>query len=224
MDASQCTSAPHREPDLALSGTLGALPLDLDNLAAATGTKSNCQHMLSSKGTASLVHIDDKNCYSSKAYLITRVPTLPLHIMLYLPILTCAGVWTYRVQEAGKIRETLWGCSVVVGMHPDQAIEALVDFALCSALESNCAKMRGAKTMSRANDYMGTGGPHKKLFAAVPCCVYSVEFPLRRLPNGRQVTSYDELIQYLVSKDPNRIRTATLPFEGKNKVVYIPPQ
>ena len=33
MDISQCTSAPHREPDLALSGTHGALPLeDLDNL------------------------------------------------------------------------------------------------------------------------------------------------------------------------------------------------
>ena len=33
MDTSQCTSAPHREPDLALSGTHGALPLeDLDNL------------------------------------------------------------------------------------------------------------------------------------------------------------------------------------------------
>ena len=33
MDISQCTSAPHREPDLALSGTHGALPLEnLDNL------------------------------------------------------------------------------------------------------------------------------------------------------------------------------------------------
>ena len=33
VDTSQCTSAPHREPDLALCGTPGALPLeDLDNL------------------------------------------------------------------------------------------------------------------------------------------------------------------------------------------------
>ena len=33
MDTSQCTSAPHREPDLALSGTHRALLLeDLDNL------------------------------------------------------------------------------------------------------------------------------------------------------------------------------------------------
>ena len=33
MDISQCTSAPHREPDLALSGTHRALLLeDLDNL------------------------------------------------------------------------------------------------------------------------------------------------------------------------------------------------
>ena len=33
MDISQCTTALHREPDLALSGTHGALPLEnLDNL------------------------------------------------------------------------------------------------------------------------------------------------------------------------------------------------
>ena len=33
MDISQCTSAPHREPDLALRETHGALPLkNLDNL------------------------------------------------------------------------------------------------------------------------------------------------------------------------------------------------
>ena len=33
MDISQCTSAPHREPDLALCGTHGAVPMeDLDNL------------------------------------------------------------------------------------------------------------------------------------------------------------------------------------------------
>jgi hypothetical protein len=37
------------------------------------------------------------------------------------------------------------------------------------------------------------------------------------------VTSYDDLIRYLVAKDPARIKVAELPFEGKNKVVYIAP-
>ena len=33
------------------------------------------------------------------------------------------------------------------------------------------------------------------------------------------VRSYDEFLQYLMDKD-DRIQMATLPFEGKNKVIY----
>jgi hypothetical protein len=38
--------------------------------------------------------------------------------------------------------------------------------------------------------------------------------------DGRPVTTYQQLLQYLVAKDPARIRIATLPFQGRNKVLY----
>ena len=60
----------------------------------------------------------------------------------------------------------------------------------------------------------------RKPFAVVPCCVYSGEFPRRRLPDGRPVRTYEELIEYLVAKDPSAVQVTELPFEGRNKVVF----
>ena len=60
----------------------------------------------------------------------------------------------------------------------------------------------------------------RKPFAVVPCCVYSSEFPTRRLPCGELVRTYEQLLDYLVAKDAIHIKVATLAFEGKNKVVY----
>lgn len=42
----------------------------------------------------------------------------------------------------------------------------------------------------------------------------------RRTLCGRPVTSYDQFCEYLAAKDPGRIRVATLPFEGRNRVLY----
>jgi len=124
--------------------------------------------------------------------------------------------------------------NLIVGMHPDQAVDAIVDAAL-------------AKNVS---------------FFVVPCCVYSKEFPNRRvvvvepeaeadekvemepevessissssISNGENgallpptktktktklVTTYDDLIRYLMAKSPE-IRKHTLPFEGRNICLY----
>ena len=89
----------------------------------------------------------------------------------------------------------LRSCSAVVGMHPDAATEAIVDFALAT----------------------------NKPFAVVPCCVWSVDFPLRRDGRGRPVRTLDEFVAYLAAKAPGRIATHVLPFEGKNTVVYSVP-
>lgn len=86
----------------------------------------------------------------------------------------------------------LTGCSMVLGMHPDQAAGPIIDLAL--ALD--------------------------KPFALVPCCVFASQFPRRRLADGRPVRSYEELVRWLVEKDPATIRVAQLPFEGRNVVVY----
>lgn len=95
------------------------------------------------------------------------------------------------IEDAERAWQTLLGCSAVVAMHPDQATEFAVDLALALDVP----------------------------FAVVPCCVYASDFPRRRLPDGRRVTSYDDFLDYLAAKDP-AIQIATLPFEGKNKVVY----
>ena len=59
---------------------------------------------------------------------------------------------TNEVQQCTEMHELLLNCSVIVGMHPDQATEAIVDAAL------------------RAD----------RPFAVVPCCVYPTLFPRRR--------------------------------------------
>ena len=60
----------------------------------------------------------------------------------------------------------------------------------------------------------------RKPFAVVPCCVYSESFPRRRLPDGQPVKSYEDLLQYILCKD-SAVQMRELPFEGRNKVLWI---
>ena len=103
------------------------------------------------------------------------------------------GQFTFLKQELGDVDpSTLETCQMVIGMHPDQPTEALVDFALQSG----------------------------KPFAVVPCCVYPSLFSHRRRQNGEGVKVYSSFIKYLLEKDP-RIQEARLPFEGRNRVLYM---
>lgn len=56
-----------------------------------------------------------------------------------------------EIKDFDMAQTTVRDCSVLVGMHPDQAAEHLVDFALLN----------------------------KKPFVLVPCCVYHKQFPHR---------------------------------------------
>lgn len=91
-----------------------------------------------------------------------------------------------EVDESGMVKEVGGGhappsladvkqlcesCSVVVALHADQAAEATVAYAV----------------------------EQGKAFAVVPCCVYSEDFPDRRLPNGQAVRSLVDLIDYLTA-------------------------
>ncbi|KAF9998032.1 hypothetical protein BGZ79_008268 [Entomortierella chlamydospora] len=66
----------------------------------------------------------------------------------------------------------LEGASILIGMHPDQATEPIVEMAL----------------------------KHGKPFAVVPCCVFAHENPHRRLLNGGEVNTTVEFVQYLMEK------------------------
>jgi hypothetical protein len=94
----------------------------------------------------------------------------------------------------GRVKELLENCSCIIGMHPDQATEAIVDFAL--ALD--------------------------KPFALLPCCVFSELFPNRRAPDGSFVKNYSDFVDHLCSKSP-LIRVEQLSFEGKNTVIFYNP-
>lgn len=80
----------------------------------------------------------------------------------------------------------------LVGLHPDECTEDILDMAL----QSN------------------------KKVAIIPCCVFPSLFPLRTLRDGRAVQSYDDFLCYLLEKD-DRLQKATLPFDGKNVVIFL---
>lgn len=81
--------------------------------------------------------------------------------------------------------------SLVVGMHADEATEPIVDAAIAAGVP----------------------------FAVVPCCVFPKSNPDRRGPDGRPVTTTKEFVAYLRAK-AGGIRTAFLPFEGRNVIVF----
>jgi hypothetical protein len=83
--------------------------------------------------------------------------------------------------------------SCLVGLHPDECTEAILDKALL----------------------------YGKPVAIVPCCVFPHMFPDRYLADRPDVpvTTYEDFLHYLLEKD-DRLQRATLPFEGRNQVIY----
>lgn len=88
--------------------------------------------------------------------------------------------------------DTVAASSILVGLHPDECTEGILDVAL----------------------------RYNKNAAIVPCCVFSGFFPLRTLPNGKGVRTYEDFLDYLLSKD-GRLRKHELGFEGRNIVIYL---
>ncbi|KAF0713760.1 hypothetical protein AaE_011713 [Aphanomyces astaci] len=104
--------------------------------------------------------------------------------------------WTHMMAELNDdliaAHDPLFrSCSIVVGMHPDEATEAIVDAALAM----------------------------NKPFAIVPCCVMSRLFPTRAC-NEMKVATYETFVTYLKAKHPG-IQSAFLPFGGRNQVLYL---
>jgi hypothetical protein len=89
----------------------------------------------------------------------------------------------------------LKAASCLVGMHPDEATELIVDCGLAWGIP----------------------------FAVVPCCVFATLFSERRLHGGGSVSTYEDLIAYLMEKD-TRIRREFLNFHGRNQVLYFIPE
>ena len=99
--------------------------------------------------------------------------------------------YSTEIETPSKVQEILNNCHLIIGLHPDQAVGEIVEYAIAKNIP----------------------------WCVVPCCVYSQQFTKRRLKNGRLVKTYDELVEWLCERDP-RARVATLDMEGKNKAVY----
>lgn len=95
-------------------------------------------------------------------------------------------------------------CTAIVALHPDEATGVIVQTAV----------------------------EHQIPFVVVPCCVFSKLFPERIKPlvegregtsgldgNGLVVSTYYDLIDWLVAKHPS-IRVSRLPFDGANLAVW----
>jgi hypothetical protein len=91
-----------------------------------------------------------------------------------------------------KSRELLSSCSAVVALHPDEATEFAINFAI----------------------------EERKAFVIVPCCVFSRLFPHRKLPSSNKpVSTYKDLLEYLQAKNPST-QMELLQFEGANNALW----
>ncbi len=79
---------------------------------------------------------------------------------------------------------------LIIGMHPDEATESIVDIAQM----------------------------YNKKFAIVPCCVFPKIFPNRFL-KGNFVSDYPNFVKYLENKISNCVKDH-LNFIGRNKILY----
>lgn len=81
--------------------------------------------------------------------------------------------------------------SALVALHPDEATGEIVEQAV----------------------------KHRIPFLVVPCCVFARLFPKRTTQDGRPVSSYEDLLDFLQEKDPS-IRRTPLSFGGKNIALW----
>lgn len=81
--------------------------------------------------------------------------------------------------------------SALVALHPDEATGEIVQQAV----------------------------KHRIPFVVVPCCVFARLFPNRETKDGRSVSSYEDLLDFLQDQDPSIQRTK-LSFGGKNYALW----
>jgi len=99
------------------------------------------------------------------------------------------------VIDATTAIDLILSAKLVVGFHPDQATDYIIELAEVLVIP----------------------------YCIVPCCVFPSEFPNRQLSDGRQVRYYSELLIYLQEKARN-LQTAKLDFHftdtAKNIALY----
>ena len=106
-----------------------------------------------------------------------------------------SNVTSQLPQDASAVDSTLLNLlrstSLLLGLHPDQATESIVDIAMCVRVP----------------------------FAVVPCCVFPDLFPERERGGKGSVRTTREFVGYLCGKGEG-VRRGFLNVKGRNVVVY----
>ena len=101
--------------------------------------------------------------------------------------------------------------------HPDEDEIHLCD--MDSELVKNASAIVALHPDEATGDAVAIATEKRIPFAVVPCCVFCRLFPQRRKSNDQVVSSYEDLLEYLMNIDSS-IRESDLPFEGKHKVLW----
>ena len=109
----------------------------------------------------------------------------------------------------------LANASLIVGVHSDEITESIVDHALALDRYITSLFNRHQHPLTLTLALTLTRRP----FLVVPCCVFSNLLPKTR-QDGSPVISTEDFIEYLCEKDPVNIRRESLPFRGRNVVLY----
>eukprot|EP00980_Cylindrotheca_fusiformis_P022596 scaffold9485_cov107-Cylindrotheca_fusiformis.AAC.3 len=150
------------------------------DVAGGKGELSNALYALGVRKT--IILDPDPRCGANVPYHVIKEPL--------------DGDGSSLTERTDDVGELIRSCSIIAGMHPDQATEAIVDTSL------------------------RLGVP----FAILPCCVMPKLFPNRiQKRHGDPVRSYSTFCQYLLDKAPYGIkfRVEHLFFQGRNKVIYV---
>eukprot|EP00960_Hanusia_phi_P038702 753557-Hanusia_phi.AAC.3 len=141
------------------------------------GGKGEISHKLAEAGIPSTV-IDPRDCRKGRDRGITHV----------------LQAFDNSLWNDPNFEHLLQNCSCVVGMHPDQATEPIVDFAIAM----------------------------NKPFAVIPCCVFPKQSIFRTNQQSSDqdlVVTYEDFISYVQSKHPE-LKRHCLEFKGRNVVIF----
>ena len=180
-----------RVSTLKLSSMMRRKMKKITRCRAASISKSSAAQMDKSPLMASLqdaeIHVvDDGTILPEVERSIRESSLLPFdHIPKYFPL------FQHDIDSDQELLGIISRASFIIGIHPDQVTDAIVDIAITMAIP----------------------------FVIVPCCVFTKQFPNRKTPQGEKVRSYEELVTYLKAKHKNIIQE-TLPFHGRNVALY----